>query len=68
MKKRTLCLLLAGAMSLSLLSGCGDRKPVDKKTKDALRARPLSRGILRLYGRLGRRGADSGHHRINLEL
>lgn len=36
MKKRTLCLLLAGTMSLSLLSGCGDRKPVDKKTKEAL--------------------------------
>lgn len=36
MKKRTLCLLLAGAMSLSLLGGCGDGKTTDKKVEDAL--------------------------------
>lgn len=36
MKKRTLCLLLAGAMSLSLLGGCGDGKTADKKAEDAL--------------------------------
>lgn len=36
MKKRTLCLLLAGTISLSLLGGCGDGKTADKKAKEAL--------------------------------
>lgn len=35
MKKRTLCLLLAGTMVLSLLSGCGGRKTADDNAGDA---------------------------------
>lgn len=36
MKKRTLCLLLAGTMALSLLSGCGSKKTADDKEENPL--------------------------------
>lgn len=43
MKKRTLCLLLAGTMALSLLSGCGDSKTGGKTADDA--AQHASEGV-----------------------
>lgn len=50
MKKRTLCLLLAGILCLSLLAGCGPAEPTTKETPPVNDTKSVELSVVTSYG------------------